>query len=207
MTQAQLAWLVRSDNVVENGGLVDFGLSLDVGIIVAIIALALELRRQQRSDRELAQRDRARSQFEIYQRLELASIDLHRFEADHLDLIRPLYTGSGAPKDPAAMHAYTNYVSQILILFELQIELYCNELVDRKILQTWRPWFNELGLAPGFPALWSDGVAENYSERLQNVMNRIVESQRGLEPHELLDAIHAGASGATDTPTPVAGRS
>lgn len=167
----------------------DFGLSLDLGIIVAIAALFIELRRQHRSDTEIAERERKKSQFEIYQRLELASIELHRFEADHLDLIRPLYTGKNAPTDVAEKHAYKNYVSQILNLFELQIELYCNSLVDDQILETWLPWFNELGSAPGFRAVWEDGVAQNYSPRLQRVMNRIIETQRDLEPPELLSAV------------------
>jgi len=167
----------------------DFGLSLDIGIIVAIVALILEIRNQRNSDRELAKREQRRAQTEIYLRLELASSDLHRFEADHLDLIRPLYTGQDVPTDPAAVHAYNNYVSQILNLFELQMELYCTELIDEANLRTWLPWFNELGRAPGFAGVWANGVAENYSERLQEVMTRILVSSEGISMPELLDAL------------------
>lgn len=172
----------------------DFGLSLDLGIIVAIAALFIELRRQHKSDREGAERDRQRSQFEIYQRLELASVELYRFEADHLDLIRPLYTGKNSPTEVAERHAYKNYVAQILNLFELQIELYSNSLVDQHILETWVPWFNQLGRAPGFPEVWGDGLGANYSARLQRVMVRIIEANRDLEAPELLATVKAGSA-------------
>ena len=45
-------------------------------------------------------RDRIVANREIYQQLELASLDLFRFEADHLELIKPLWE-AGAPP-PAA---------------------------------------------------------------------------------------------------------
>ncbi len=167
----------------------DFGLTLDLGIILAIAALIFELRNQRNSDRELARREQRRSQVEIYQRLELASIELYRFEADHLDVIRPLYTGVGAPTETAALHAYQNYVTQILILFELQIELYCNELVEAKILKTWLPWLNEVGLAPGFAAVWSGGYDENYSDKLRAVMEKIRHSGQGITMAELIEAL------------------
>ena len=166
-----------------------FGLTLDIGIILALAAVFFELRSQRNRDRELARRDQERSQFEIYQRLELASNDLHRFEADHLDLIRPLYTGKGAPTDPAELHAYTNYVSQIMNLFELQIELYRRKLVEEDTLCTWLPWFNDLGAAPGFPDVWSDDFRPNYSNHLQRVMDLAVQSRGGLERSELLVAL------------------
>lgn len=174
----------------------DFGLTLDIGIILAIVTLILELRSQQKSSRELAEREQKRAQVEIYQRLELASSELHRFEADHLELIRPLYTGKNAPTEPAQSHVYSNYVSQILNLFEMQIELFCNGLVDRDNLDTWLPWFNELGLAPGFRAVWTDGVSDNYSRRLRRVLDKILELERNLESAELLEILESSRVGA-----------
>lgn len=163
----------------------NFALTLDIGIFLAFIAVFLELRSQRNRDRAQAKREQKRSQFEIYQRLELASIDLHRFEVDHVDLIRPLYTGVGAPTEPAELKAYHNYVSQILNLFELQVELHCNELVEASILETWLPWFNDVGKAPGFRAVWEAGVGSHYSQRLQRLMERVIQSDEGIQPSEL----------------------
>lgn len=164
-------------------------LTLDIGIILAFVAVFLELRSQRNRDREQAKREQTRSQFEIYQRLELASIDLYRFEADHLDLIRPLYTGTGEPTEPAELKAYHNYVSQILNLFELQVELYCNELVDSSILETWLPWFNDVGKAPGFSAVWEDGLGNHYSQRLQLLMGQIMGSENGIQSSDLREIL------------------
>jgi len=116
-------------------------------------------------------RDRAIAKREIYQRLELASIDLFRFEADHLDLIRPLYTGEDAASDPAMFHAYQNYVCQILNLFEMSVELFCEGVIEEQVFRSWIAWFRETGQAPGFASLWNGGLRDNYTGRLARIMD------------------------------------
>lgn len=164
----------------------DLALTLDVGFVLAFAAVFIELRSQRRRDQEQARREQERGRIEIYQRLELASNELHRFEADHPDLIRPLYTGEGAPTDPAVSLAYRNYVSQLLNLFELQIELYGRGLVDGRILATWGRWFTEVGRAPGFRAVWEDELGEHYSPRLGTIIEHVMRTDG---PIDLLDLV------------------
>jgi len=149
----------------------DLSFNFDISVLLLFIVVYIELRSQRRRDLEQSRREQERSQIEVYQRLELASNDVHRFEADHIDLIRPLYTGVGAPTEVAEQHAYYSYVNQILNLFELQVELYWNHIVNDDILATWVDWFNEVARAPGFLAVWEDGVRQQYSDRLVAVMD------------------------------------
>jgi hypothetical protein len=145
--------------------------NFDISVLLIFLVVYIELRSQRRRDLDQMRRERERSQLEVYQRLELASNDVHRFEADHIDLIRPLYTGVGAPTETAEQHAYYSYVNQILNLFELQVELYWNHIVNDDILATWVDWFNEVARAPGFLAVWEDGVRQQYSDRLVAVLD------------------------------------
>lgn len=133
-------------------------------LVLSVAAVLYGILVQKRLDREVAKR-------EIYQRLELASIDLFRFEADHLDLIRPMYTGEPPPPDPAAFHAYQNYACQVLNLFEMSVELCCGGVIDDDIFGSWVAWFRELGQAPGFAPLWHGGLRDNYTGRLAKVMD------------------------------------
>ena len=142
----------------------DIGTLAEIGVLIGSVwAVLYGVSVQKRRDREVARR-------EIYQRLELASIDLFRFEADHIDLIRPLYSGEPPPSDPAAFHAYRNYVCQILNLFEMASELYCSDVLDDEVFTSWVAWFRELGLAPGFRPLWEGGLHENYTGTLAELM-------------------------------------
>lgn len=150
-------------------------LSFDVGIVLLLAMVLVELRVQHRRDRDAERVEQARRQVEIYQRLELASNDLHRFEADHVDLIRPLYTGVGVPTEVGERHVYVGYVCQLLNLFELQVELFCSGLVDEEELGTWVPWFNEVGRAKGFREVWEEDLRAQYSARLVRVLDRVME--------------------------------
>ena len=159
----------------------DLALTLDIGFVLAFAAVFIELRSQRRRDKEQARREQERGRIEIYQRLELASNELHRFEAEHPDLIRPLYTGESAPTDPAVALAYRNYASQLLNLFELQIELYSNGLVDDRILSTWGPWFVEVGRAPGFRTLWEEYLSHQYSPRLCTIIEQVMRTDGPID--------------------------
>lgn len=162
--------------------------NIGLGSLAEIFVLALSVAAvlygisvQKRRDREVARR-------EIYQRLELASIDLFRFEADHIDLIRPLYSGDPPPADPAAAHAYRNYICQILNLFEMAMELCCSDVIDDEVFGSWIPWFEELGQAPGFAPLWRAGLRDNYTGSLAAVMDiAILPDREGF--HERVAAL------------------
>lgn len=154
--------------------------NFDLGVLLLFLVVFIELQSQRRRDRARAAREQRRASIEVYQQLELASNEIFRFEADHVDLIRPLYTGQGAPTEIGQQHAYYGYVNQILNLFEMQVELYCSDIVDLKTLGTWISWFNELARAPGFRAIWEDGVREEYSTRLAELIDLTMASEEPL---------------------------
>lgn len=150
-------------------GLIEWRIGLDgiaqvLVVLLSVAAVLYGISVQKRRDREIAMR-------EIYQQLELASIDLFRFEADHLELISPLYSGNAPPTDPAAFHAYRNYVCQILNLFEMAVEMCCGGSISDDIFTSWIEWFRELGQAPGFAPLWNRGLRDHYTGKLQKVMD------------------------------------
>jgi len=135
--------------------------SLLLATATFVIAQAIQKRR----DREIANR-------EIYQKLEFASIDLFRFEAANLNLIRPVWEkNTNMPPIGTAEHIATmNYVCQILNLFELAIKFRKEKVLPADIFGTWVAWFYNLITAPGFPIIWKE-VNMDYLKELTNIIN------------------------------------
>jgi len=135
------------------------------GVTVAAASIIIAHAIQRSRDRKIARRD-------IYQKLEFASVELFRFEADHLDLIRPIWE-EGRPlpaKGTAEYVAIMNYICQILNLFELAIKFRKDNTMPADIFGSWVAWFYLLLRAPGFPAIWKD-TKWNYLPQLRNVMD------------------------------------
>lgn len=87
-----------------------------VSIIAAAVTFVVAQSREKRKDRRVAAR-------EAYQQIELAAIEIFRFEAGNLDTIRPVWEqGAKMPKDSSAEYTATmNYVCQMLNLFEIAL--------------------------------------------------------------------------------------
>lgn len=117
-------------------------------------------------------RDRKTANSALYQTLELASIELFRFEADHPKVIAPLWE-KDAPlpvEGTAEFVAAMNYLCQNLNLFEMAIRFYRNGVFENDIFRSWQTWVFAVAHAPGFPRLWK-AVENDYVQILQNVMN------------------------------------
>ena len=134
-------------------------------IVVGTATLFLATQYQGRRELEAAQR-------EIYQRLELASIELFRFEANHIDLIRPLWVaGTKAPvKKSAEEMAYHNYVCQILNLHEMALRFRVEKIMPDEVFESWIAWFWSLSSAPGFSPIWED-LKEHYIKNLRETFD------------------------------------
>lgn len=134
--------------------------SIAVGILIFVITLMIE-----------GMRRREASRISIYQNLELASIELFRFEADHIELTRPLWeTNSDIPKvGTAEYNAYQNYICQNLNLFEMAIRFYRQKIVPEEVLGSWVMWFYDICSAPGFAVIWED-VKYDYTCDLRQIM-------------------------------------
>lgn len=143
-------------------------------LIVATATFIIAQAIQRNRDRDVARRG-------IYEKLELASIELFRFEADHIDLIRPVWEEETPipPKDSAEYIATLNYVCQILNLFELSIKFRKDGTMPEDVFGSWVAWFFLLVKSPGFPEIWEDARG-NYLPMLRNIMDggiRIVDGE------------------------------
>ncbi|MBK9106438.1 MAG: GNAT family N-acetyltransferase [Saprospiraceae bacterium] len=135
------------------------------GVTVAAASIIIAHAIQRSRDRKIARRD-------IYQKLEFASVELFRFEADHLDLIRPIWEEGRPlpPKGTAEYVAIMNYICQVLNLFELAIKFRNDKTMPPDIFGSWVAWFYLLLRAPGFPPIWEE-TKWNYLPQLRKVMD------------------------------------
>lgn len=134
-------------------------------IIVGTVAIVLVTLHQSR--KELVADGR-----EVYQRLELASIDLFRFEAEQKELIRPLWeAGVSVPPSDTEQMVFQNYVCQNLNLHEMAIRFRKDKIMPDEVFDSWIAWFWTLSKAPGFSQVWND-VREDYIAELQSTYNK-----------------------------------
>ena len=131
-------------------------LSLFLATTTFIIARMIEKKR----DREERKEELDNANREIYQRLEFASIDLFRFEAAHVDMIRPIWEANAElpEKGTAEYIIVLNYVCQILNLFEIAVKFRMERIMPPDIFGSWIAWFYLLISSPGdgFRLLWKD---------------------------------------------------
>ena len=120
---------------------------------------------QKNRDRKLANR-------EVYQQLELASIDLFRFEAGNVELIRPIWEKDKEipSKNTAEYIVLMNYVCQILNLFEIAIRFRKDKTLLPDVFESWIAWFQLLVSSPGFPEIWQD-IRMDYLTELRTIMD------------------------------------
>lgn len=136
-----------------------------ISLFLAVISFLIVQTIERRRDRAVANR-------EAYQNLEFASIDLFRFEADHLDLIRPIWEPETEfpDEDTAEYTALMNYVCQTLNLFEMAIKFRKYNVLADDIFGSWVTWFELVVGAPGFPTIWED-VRLDYLPELRNIFD------------------------------------
>jgi len=98
---------------------------------------------------------------------------LFRFEADHIELIRPIVEdGKKLPtKGSAERLIANNYVCQILNLFEMAINFRKEGIMPFEVFESWISWFSELISYPGFKEIWLE-LGDDYSNDLGEVLNR-----------------------------------
>jgi hypothetical protein len=144
-----------------------FEWKLDLNIVVGAFALFatcvffyMQSRREQRG-----------LQREIYQRLELASIEIFRFEADHLDILQSLNSAEHrCSKDSQEYKALIAYVTQVLNLFEMAVRFREQKIMPNDVFGSWVIWFYDLCAADNFPYVWED-LKFNYLPDLREMMN------------------------------------
>lgn len=139
---------------------------------------------------EQSQRD-ARQQ--LYQTLELQSIDLFRFEALRPDLVAALWYGN-KPETPAGGaqafdYVTRQYVCQMLNLFEMAVRFRAQGILPAEVFGSWVVWIWELCSCARFQTYWSDRVQDlpsNYTRDLREIVNSGVETalRTDLDPEK-----------------------
>jgi hypothetical protein len=137
-----------------------------VAILVAMITFIITQIVGHVREQKLANR-------ETYQRLEIAAIDLSRFEASHLEVIRPIWEESvPVPNKGTAEYAVTfAYVCQILSLFEMAIRLRKEKVFPSGVFGSWVIWYYEVANGPHFEEIWHEAMF-SYTDELRSIMNK-----------------------------------
>lgn len=117
-------------------------------------------------------KDRRNANKESYQQLEFASIDLFRFEAENIEMIRPIWEeGKEIPSQNTADYiVLMNYVCQMLNLFEMALKFRKDKILLPEVFGTWIAWFQLLVTSPGFHEIWKD-VRMDYLPELREIMD------------------------------------
>ncbi|MBN2152089.1 MAG: hypothetical protein JW839_11620 [Candidatus Lokiarchaeota archaeon] len=129
------------------------------GFAVSLISWLL----QKRKETELMHR-------ELYQQIELASIDLFRFEGENEELISYIWENKEIPpRDSAKYYCITEYTGQILNLFEMTCRFKKQKVIEDQVFGSWVKWFFDMWFAPNFPSFW-EAMQLNYTDELQAIM-------------------------------------
>ncbi|MBK9960885.1 MAG: hypothetical protein IPP06_06020 [Saprospiraceae bacterium] len=147
------------------------GFSMDNYINIAAVVVALgtflwSQRSEGRKNRKMAAR-------EVYQGLELAAIDLFRFEANNIGLIRPIWEKDIEldPEHTTEYYVTLNYVCQLLNLFEMAIQFKRDDIMPEGVFKSWIAWFGQLILSPKFDAVWPE-LKINYTEVIVEIFDK-----------------------------------
>ena len=148
-------------------------ISILVGIITFVVAHLIS----RKHDRDVANR-------QMYQTLEFASIDLFKFEADNIDLIRALWEPNAAvpAANTAEREACNNYVCQFLNLFEMAVRFRKLKIVPTEVFGSWVVCMFDVCNAPSFAHAWANNRLA-YIPEFRKLMDKGVELAKN-EPQE-----------------------
>lgn len=135
----------------------------------------LEFRRREARDVESEADELETRQLEIYQRLELESMTVFRYETEHRQLIH-WYKTHLAPTAPPPFSApieeanlcARKYYEMSCNLFEIAIRLRekNKSYVEDEVFGSWIAWFFDVACEWGFRAVWAD-LRDNYTHTLR----------------------------------------
>lgn len=168
-----------------------------LSLVLALLKLWSDSRRR-RIEEERATRERERvaretldaRRIEIYQRLEIESNSVFRFETEHRNVL-PLFrthlapprllqspmiedlAGGQTPRDEAKLIA-RKYYEICCNLFEIAARLRQKDIFEAEVFGSWVAWYFDTVTEWGFRAVWAD-LRTNYTAQLrENVFDRWV---------------------------------
>jgi hypothetical protein len=146
-------------------------LAQTAGIIIAATMVVL-------TNRFTADQARRSAGQVIYQKLENASVQLFRFEAEHPELVKalwfeePILLGDNATvEDKLAAYNLEQYVCQMLNLFEMELRFRREGIIPPDVFASWVVWMYEVCCLPTFVHLWRNELEAHYITDFQTLIN------------------------------------
>ncbi len=137
-----------------------------LGMAVAGLAVLLGLIAQTRQE-----------QIETYVSLEMASIELFRWECENERIVRSYWDASDTVPEQGQSEEFSfedfarqEYVCQILNLYEMCLRLYTEGIVPGEVIGSWVIWMWEFTEPKHFDTTW-EKVASNYVGLLRRTMD------------------------------------
>jgi hypothetical protein len=108
---------------------------------------------------------------QIYQTLELQSVELFRFEANHPTLVAQLWHDQ-PPSNKAEEYILRQYICQMLNLFEMAYRFRERGIMEPEVFGSWVIWMWELCECNVFRHFWNagDGLPANYVKGFSETM-------------------------------------
>jgi hypothetical protein len=148
-----------------------------IGQVAGVIALLIVYNRESNQSQVIERR-------EVYQRLELSSIDLFRFEHEHVDVFRAVwFDAETAPPGSLEYLRIKQYMCQILNLFEMATSFLEEDIITAEVFASWIVWMYELAQRPAFHTAWVEDLRPNYIKSLRDLLDvavRLADEPDGL---------------------------
>lgn len=153
-----------------------------LGIAAAAMAVIISSR-QEANKQQQAARD------QIYQQLELESINLFRFEIDNVELARivwedtlPYEEVKDDDKHPGKYYQVLQHLCQILNLFEMAVRFKRDGIVHDDVFNSWEAWIFDLCRSEIFLRYWYlEGVQDNYIQLFRKIVDEGLRCCHGEE--------------------------
>lgn len=166
-----------------------------VGIVSAAMAIII-------SNRHQAQKEQQASCDQIYQQLEIESINLFRFEIEHVELARITWdnevtTFEELQKDKSKAYQVLQHICQVLNLFEMAVRFKRDGIVHEDVFSSWEAWICDLCKSEIFLRYWYlEGVRDNYIALFQHIVDDGLCCCHGKEK---VESIVKGADSGADS--------
>lgn len=183
-------WLSSSHTVLAKVfGITDtVELNLDsIASILGIVAAAMGIII---SNRQQAYKEQQASRDQIYQQLELESINLFRFEIENVDIARitwddEITTFDELQKDKNKAYQVLQHICQILNLFEMAVRFKRDGIAHEDVFMSWEAWIFDLCNSQIFLNYWYlEGVKDNYIKLFQDIIDDGLRCCHGKEKVE-----------------------
>lgn len=132
-------------------------LGITVGILTYLITHFKEARRERRQANR-----------EVYQRLELASLELWRHESKD-EMTRLFWEGSKLPVSKFDRMRLENAACQYLNLFEMAVQFRTDGVMPKQVFGSWVAWMLEFGQAKLLPEVW-ESIRLNYTVSIREII-------------------------------------